>query len=78
MTKQIRLKLSRPKSHKYKKYKRCVCYNLTKQFGNGNLYIVFLPDELNGITIPKTRCTFKNCERILNKYFEKVTIIKII
>ena len=74
MGKQLRFNLSDPKTKKYVQYNKCVCYNLTKQFGNGNLYVVFLPDELNGITINNTNCSVKNCKNILQQYFNKVEI----
>jgi len=74
MGKQIRFNLSNPKSEKYSKYKKCVCYNLTKATGNGFLYIVFLPDEENGLSIPDTNCSIRNCKKILNKYFKTIEI----
>ena len=74
MGKQIRFNLGNVKSEKYSNYKKCMCYNLTKTTGDGFLYIVFLPDEQNGISIPNTNCSIKNCKNILKEYFETIKL----
>lgn len=76
MAKQLRFTLGEAKTDKYKQYNRCVCYNLSYSTGAGNLYIVFLPDEMNGLTLVNTNCSIKNCKKILFKYFNKVKLIK--
>lgn len=69
---QLRFRLGKPKTEKYKEFNRCRCFQMPTE-KTKHLYIEF-EDEYNGFIVRDTNCSIKQCKIALYEYFEIVEL----